>query len=158
MSTTAVTPQASDNPFDTPLPSEVQEHQQASASTVAAGGNPFDDPLPSEKAEQQAKTNPEQAASNTRQMLVSGLTGMPTPNMTDADKASFENGRAAGAISVPAVAGAISLSAAAPLVQTLAEHLPTLDKAYKILTAIGAGSYTVQHLKDVMKIIGGGGK
>jgi len=38
----------------------------------------------------------------------------------------------------------------------LAEHLPTLDKAYKILTAIGAGSYTVQHLKDVMKIIGGG--
>jgi hypothetical protein len=51
---------------------------------------------------------------------------------------------------------AMSLEAAAPLVTTLAEHLPTLDKAYKILTAIGAGSYTVQHLKDVMKIIGGG--
>jgi hypothetical protein len=48
------------------------------------------------------------------------------------------------------------LDAAAPLVTTLAEHLPTLDKAYKILTAIGMGSYAVQHLKDVMKIIGGG--
>ena len=37
----------------------------------------------------QVKSNPEQDASNTRQMLVSGLTGMPTPNMTDQDKASF---------------------------------------------------------------------
>ena len=53
---------------------------------------------------------------------------------------------------------AMSLSAAAPLVTSLAEHLPTLDKAYKILTALGAGAYTVQHLKDVMKIIAGSGK
>jgi hypothetical protein len=61
---------------------------------------------------------------------------------------------AGGVIGAPAAS--MSLDAAAPLVTTLAEHLPTLDKAYKILTAIGAGSYTVQHLKDVMKIIGGG--
>ena len=59
---------------------------------------------------------------------------------------------AGGVIGAPAAA--MSLDAAAPLVTTLAEHLPTLDKAYKILTAIGAGTYTVQHLKDVMKIIG----
>ena len=57
---------------------------------------------------------PEDQASQTRQMLVSGLTGMPTPNMTDADKASFERGKAAGAASVPLVAGATLAATAAP--------------------------------------------
>jgi hypothetical protein len=47
----------------------------------------------------------EEEASNTRQMLVSGLTGMPTPNMTEREKAQFAQGKAAGAVSVPAVAG-----------------------------------------------------
>src|SRR5215472_9094943 len=45
-------------------------------------------------------------ASETRQMLVSGLTGMPTPNMNADDRASFQRGKAAGAVSVPAVAAA----------------------------------------------------
>lgn len=54
------------------------------------------------------------AASNTRQMLVSGMTGMPTPNMTDADKASFARGKAAGAVSVPVVAGATIGATATP--------------------------------------------
>jgi hypothetical protein len=41
------------NPFDAPLASEIQEHQQAQAATVASShnGNPFDEPLMSEKAE-----------------------------------------------------------------------------------------------------------
>jgi hypothetical protein len=51
MSTQAVTPDPNANPFDTPLPSEVNEHQQAVAASPS--GNPFDEPLPSEKAEQQ---------------------------------------------------------------------------------------------------------
>jgi len=38
-------------------------------------------------------------------MLVSGLTGMPTPNMTAREKSQFAQGKAAGAISVPVVAG-----------------------------------------------------
>jgi len=62
----------------------------------------------------QPKVDPAQDASNTRQMLVSGLTGMPTPNMTDADKASFARGKAAGAVSVPLVAGATAGATAAP--------------------------------------------
>jgi hypothetical protein len=49
-------------------------------------------------------------------MLVSGLTGMPTPNMTEADKASFARGKAAGAISVPVVAGAALGASALPSV------------------------------------------
>lgn len=41
------------NPFDAPLQSEIQEHQQAQAATLKASptGNPFDEPLMSEKAE-----------------------------------------------------------------------------------------------------------
>src|SRR5438552_13653395 len=67
---------------------------------------------------------PEDQASQTRQMLVSGLTGLPTPNMNDADKASFARGKAAGAVSVPVVAGATLGATAAP------ELLPSIvDKA-----------------------------
>lgn len=50
--------------------------------------------------------SPEEEESQTRQMLVSGLTGMPTPNMNEQDRASFERGKVAGAMSVPIVAGA----------------------------------------------------
>lgn len=41
------------NPFNTPLGSETQDHQQAQAATVSASdnGNPFAEPLLSEKAE-----------------------------------------------------------------------------------------------------------
>jgi hypothetical protein len=35
------------------------------------------------------------------------------------------------------------------------EHLPNLDKACKILTLALQGTYTLQHLKDVLKIMGG---
>ena len=67
---------------------------------------------------------PDDAASQTRQMLVSGLTGMPTPNMTDADRASFQRGKAVGAVSVPIVAGATAAATAAP------ELVPSIvDKA-----------------------------
>lgn len=45
-----------DNPFETPLASEVDDHQQAQAATTQASdnGNPFEEPLMSEKAEEQA--------------------------------------------------------------------------------------------------------
>lgn len=48
------------NPFDTPLGSEVNDHQQAQATTVQASdnGNPFEEPLMSEKAESQPTTQP----------------------------------------------------------------------------------------------------
>jgi len=136
MTTPAVTPNPTDNPFDSPLPSEVQDHQQASAATVASGGSPFDDPLPSEKAEQTARANPEQAASNTRQMLVSGLTGMPTPNMTEQDRASFERGKAAGAVSVPLVAGAMTTD---PLITAIGTHLGVLNKIVNLAKQYGWG-------------------
>jgi hypothetical protein len=61
-------------------------------------------------------------------MAVAGMTGMPTPNMNDADRASFARGKAAGAISVPVVAGATLAASAAP------ELVPSVvDKAKAVV-------------------------
>jgi len=77
--------------------------------------------------------SPEDQASQTRQMLVSGLTGMPTPNMTTEDRANFEKGKAAGAVSVPVVAGA------ATGLTAISEALPSvLPYTIEGVKAIGA--------------------
>ena len=73
-------------------------------------------------------------ASNTRQMLVSALTGMPTPNMTAQDKASFERGKSAGAVSVPLAAGVTAGAMAAPeLAGTAERFLQISEKALEHL-------------------------
>lgn len=53
MATPTVTPNPNGNPFDAPLSSEMQDHQQAQNITQKAStnGNPFDEPLAAEKAE-----------------------------------------------------------------------------------------------------------
>ncbi|MCU1301584.1 MAG: hypothetical protein JWQ87_1868, partial [Candidatus Sulfotelmatobacter sp.] len=90
------------------------------------------------------------AASNTRQMLVSGLTGMPTPNMTDADKASFARGKAAGAVSVPLVAGATLGATAAPEIIP-----PIVDKAKAVAkwaTSNPGKSYVIGKIADELGV------
>jgi hypothetical protein len=92
----------------------------------------------------------EDKASNTRQMLVSGLTGMPTPNMTEADKASFAKGKAAGAISVPVVAGATLGATAAPEVLP-----PIIDKAKAVVkwaVSNPGKSYVIGKIADELGI------
>src|ERR1700733_2831252 len=122
MGATQTTPNPNGNPFDIPLNSEIEETKQRQTAAQKANPddyNPFDEPLASEIAEQKhaeaRAANPGQDQSDTRQMLVSGLTGMPTPNMTDADKASFANGKAAGA-------GSATLLSVAPLLGAIAPH------------------------------------
>jgi hypothetical protein len=115
MSTQAVTPNVDDDPFAkfaTPSP-----NQPAAVSTAADSDDPF--AKFAAGPSKQATADPAQYASDTRQMLVSGLTGMPTPNMTDADKQSFATGKAVGA-------GSATLLSVAPLLGALAPHLPTL--------------------------------
>lgn len=93
---------------------------------------------------------PDDKASNTRQMLVSGLTGIPTPNMTDADKASFARGKAAGAVSVPLVAGATLGATAAPEVVP-----PIVDKAKSVVkwaTSNPGKSYIIGKIADELGI------
>jgi hypothetical protein len=53
----------------------------------------------------------QEAGHQNRLSALAGLTGMPTPNMSEQDGASFEQGKAAGAVSVPVVAGAVSTPA-----------------------------------------------
>ena len=154
-------------------PLEQLEQQSAQAQSPSQTA-PASNLSPLEQLEQQSakagtpsgpQVNPEQEASNTRQMLVSGLTGMPTPNMTEQDKASFARGKAAGAVSVPLVAGATAGATAVPEIagaaerflqmsekalEHLAENYPQLTKlagklgygtgaygAYKILNKLG---------------------
>ena len=87
-------------------------------------------------------------------MAVSGLTGIPTPNMSAEDKAEFEQGKAAGAVSVPVVAGAVAATSAIPAAESflqisekalehLAENYPQLTKlASKLGYGVGAaGAY-----------------
>src|SRR5260370_42625400 len=80
---------------------------QTSQAKTQSAGDAFDQ-LDAQQSQTQTKPalSPDEQASQTRQLLVSGLTGMPTPNMTPEDRAQFEKGKAAGAVSVPVVAGA----------------------------------------------------
>jgi hypothetical protein len=145
---------ANGNPFDEPLASEVAERAHTEAKQhLSDNGNPFDVPLDSEIAEQKQaearQANPEQYASDTRQMLVSGLTGMPTPNMTDADRASFASGKAAGALSVPVVTGATVGATAA------SEAIPSLvDKAKTIVEWAKTNPIKAATLEGIAREIG----
>jgi hypothetical protein len=73
---------------------------------------------------------------------------MPTPNMTDADKQSFATGKAVGA-------GSATLLSVAPLLYSLAPHLPDLNKAWKIAALLGGSSATVDHLLSVLGVLNG---
>lgn len=150
MATPSITPNPNGNPFDVPLQSEVQDHQQAQVKTVAGSpnGNPFDEPLASEKAEAQIKLNPEQQASNTRQSAVAGMTGMPTPNMSDQDKASFERGKMAGAVSVPLATGVM---AAGPLMDAIGSHLGTIKSIMDLASKAGMGALGYKEARELYK-------
>jgi hypothetical protein len=137
-----------------PQLSPLEQLEQSSPQPAAASSSGLS---PLEQLEQSADTtqappsNPEQDASNTRQMMVSGLTGMPTPNMSDADRASFERGKAAGAVSVPVVAGVTTGAALLPeavggaekilqLSETALEHLAeNYPQLTKLATKLGYG-------------------
>ncbi len=136
--TSAITPTA---------PATQNVFQQLAGSSSAAPGNSqtsgnifqqlaegtYKDP------NSQPEVSDEEKASQTRQMLVSGLTGMPTPNMTDEQKAQFAQGKAAGAFSVPAVASTYRAAHAA-----LAAGIPALAKALTA-GAVGLGEWATQH-------------
>jgi len=129
MTTPAVTPNP--NPYaefggvsvDAPTPSTPTTTQpQGATPSSPSTTNPYAEfggiAIPDENTP--PPVSPEEKASQTRQMLVSGLTGMPTPNMTAEEKANFEKGKAAGAISVPVVVGATAGATLLPELAPLA--------------------------------------
>src|SRR6266849_1591905 len=145
---------ADGNPFDTPLASEVQDHQQAQAATVAASdnGNPFTEPLLSEKAEAQAQAT----AAQTHFVPNARIRNLPNPAEGLTPAQALTNGVQTGAALAAIPASAIGLGEAEPVIAHLAESLPNLDKAWKIVKIVGGTEYTLQHLKDVLKVLGGG--
>jgi len=87
---------------------------------------------------------PKDEASETRQMLVSGLTGMPTPNMTATDRQNFTTGKAVGAVSVPAVAaGTLGAGLAGEFGPPVIKAVADMAKAHPVAA------------KAIAKIIGG---
>ena len=74
----------------------------------------------------------------TRMSALAGLTGMPTPNMSEQDKESFQQGKAAGAISVPVVAGATAFGSSG-LALPVAKALMPIARRYGIRALEGAG-------------------
>src|SRR5579862_5929942 len=93
------------------------------------------------------------------------IRNLPNPAEGMEPGEALSNGMKTGAELAAVPASAIGLSEAAPVIQHLAESLPTLDKAYKVLKTVsgvtsgtGGALYTLQHLKDVLKIIGGSSK
>ena len=131
--------------------------------SVTSSGNLLDQ-VAAEDEQQQARTqptkptlSPEEQASQTRQMAVSGLTGMPTPNMTAADKTAFERGKAAGAVSVPAVAaGTVGLTAVPEVLPSVLPH--TIEGVKAIGTWAEAHPVQAYLLFQVMKELVPGAK
>ncbi len=117
--------------------------------------------LGAEEFEQQSQTkpalSPEEQASQTRQMLISGLTGMPTPNMTAEDRANFEKGKAAGAVSVPVVAaGTAGLTAISEALPSVLPH--TIDGVRAIGTWANAHPVQAYILYQVIRDLVPGAK
>jgi hypothetical protein len=99
----------------------------------AETSTPTEQPFPKYGAPKPPAKTPEETQSDIRQSAVAGLTGMPTPNMTEEDKASFERGKATGAVTATAVS-------AAPLVAEAAGPIGTAAKWVKdnpVLAGIG---------------------
>lgn len=143
MSNPATTPNPSDNPFDTPLPSEMKEHQQASAATVASGGNPFDDLLPSEKTEQLHQEVMKQNPAN------NFSSGSKVPNAIL--NGSDTTGDVIGGLTL---AGSAAL-AASPIVDAAVAHLGGLTKIVQAAKNLGWASFGLKEAHDLYKMVSG---
>jgi hypothetical protein len=154
------------NPFDTPLASEVQDHQQAQATTTQASDNdnPFNEPLLSEKAE-----TPTDAQVAYRKATAAG------PNITPggAEKVMGEqigdnkaqaifaakNLGMATAATAGGVLGASAVGAAVPALYDAAiGHLDQLTKVVRAARALGWTSFGLKEAHDVYKMVAGDDK
>jgi hypothetical protein len=141
MTTPAVTPNV--NPFDAPLPSELQEHQQTQTATVASGGTPFDDPLPSEKAE---AANAAVVKANPASNFASG-SKVPNAILNGSDTTG-------DIIGGTTIAGAAAL-AASPAIDLAIAHLGSLTKIAQAAKQLGWASFGLKEAHDLYKMVSG---
>lgn len=88
---------------------------------------------------------PEDEASRTRMQALSGMTGMPTPGMSDAEKKEFEAGKAAGHISADATIAATTGAASPQLAATIGTAAGTAVR----LARTPAGQYLIKRGLDL---------
>ena len=156
--------------------SPLEQLEQQSATAQPSQAAPGSNLSPLEQLEQQsakATTQPipsgqvTNIAGNTNLIpnaRIRNMTVDPTKDFHSPGEA-FLSGAKTGVEAAAIPASAIGLGEAGPVIEHLAEGLPSLDRAYKVLKTIGAATsgaggtlYTLQHLKDVLKIIGGSSK
>jgi hypothetical protein len=144
-----------------------QQQSQAAQQTPSSQLSPLEQLGQSVQKQQQvaAKQTADTGISNPNNVpnaRIRNLTVDPTKDVHSAGEA-FLSGAKTGALYSAIPASVIGLGEAAPVIEHLAESLPTLGKAYQVLKTLGGVAsgtggalYTLQHLKDVLKIIGGG--
>lgn len=153
----------STQPNLSPLEQLGQDVQQAQPEQSAPSGSQLS-PLELLGQEVQKQQAPAQAEETTPYVPNARIRNLPNPaaKATSATDALLD-GMKTGAELTAIPATAIGLGEAGPVIAHLAEHLPNLGKAYQVLKTLGGVAsgtggtlYTLQHLKDVLKIIGGG--
>lgn len=169
---------ADGNPFDAPLASEIQDHQQTQAATVQASsnGNPFDEPLMSEKADAQANSSTKPydpqvfgkftTAENYPTWLKTSPKSGPTlkPGEAEAWMSAHTPGgmkQMATDAAVPVVAGAATAGAvltAPEIIGAAIEHLGSLDKIVQAAKGLGYGAFGLKEAHDLYKMVAGDSK
>lgn len=141
------------NPFDAPLASELQEHQQAQAATQAASpnGNPFDEPLASEKAEAQVKANtaPKDSVSPSSLLGTLGAMGRSPLRPTAQDTSFYQEHPG------EATAAGVTGIAAPIVVDTAIAHLGSLTKIVQAAKALGWTTFGLKEAHDLYKMVTG---
>jgi hypothetical protein len=164
------------NPFDKPLNSELQEHQQQLAATIAASpnGNPFDEPLASEKAEAKAaqagqvtndvgntvivpKDGESFADTMARAVKQSQST---TQDQINRELATAPKKAAQVLAAAPAIGagGVTALAAPGEMYGAAIEHLDQLTKVVKAAKALGWTSFGLKEAHDIYKMVAGDNK
>lgn len=142
MTTPAVTPQTPATPPNVFQQLSGGQQQTPAPATQSQGGNIFKQLAEGTYKDPNAATpemSEQEKASKIMQMAVGGMTGMPQPVMNEQDRKEFEQGKIAGAVSVPAVAGLYLAAHSA-----LAAGIPALTKALTT-GAIGLGQWAAEH-------------
>jgi hypothetical protein len=164
------------NPFDRPLDSELQEHQQQQATTVtkSPNGNAFDEPLMSEKAEDAiaqtgTTTNdvgntvivPKEGESFSDTMKRAAAYGKTvTQDQINKELATAPKKAAEVLAAAPMIGagGAAALAAPGELYNGVVNHLNELTKVVKAARALGWGAFGLKEAHDLYKMFTDTGK
>jgi hypothetical protein len=144
------------NPFDRPLDSELQEHQQQQAATVKSSpiGNPFDEPLLSEKAEAQAASSLYLKKVNTGPLSPADQAEKAMGEAIGDNKAQAVEGlKNTGMAALETAGGVLGASEFAPVAERVAGYLPHLARIIKVGRDLGLTGIGLKEAHDLYKAL-----